>query len=98
MVSSGKKKIVIHTPLPPECAVCTTPRRCVTPALREKKGKHCVGRDDGPDDCDCLTYCGDDPWLKEDKAIPCETYNKMEKEAAANALWNSLKAFSAVWS
>ena len=22
--------------------------------------------------CDCLNYCGDDPWLKDRRAMPCE--------------------------
>ncbi|WP_349745346.1 hypothetical protein [Roseateles cavernae] len=39
--------------------------------MRTIKGPHCVGRADGPDECDCLTACGDDPWLKTGMALPC---------------------------
>lgn len=55
----------------PQCPACTTPTRCGTPALHTIKGPRCVGRADGPDDCDCLNACGDDPWLANGRARPC---------------------------
>lgn len=60
------------------CAVCTTPSRCKTPALGIK-GSACAGRANGPDDCDCLNACGDDPWLKDGRSLPCE---RRAKEAS----------------
>ena len=27
--------------------------------------------------CDCVGYCGDDPWLKTGKADPCEAYHQL---------------------
>lgn len=57
-------------PQPEKCAVCTTPTRCGSPCLGDK-GPHCVGRSDSPDTCDCLSHCGDDPWLKDGRSKPC---------------------------
>lgn len=32
--------------------------------------------------CDCLNYCGDDPWLKERKVMPCcRAINEDHEEA-----------------
>lgn len=91
-----KKTIPIVQP-PPECAVCTTPGKCGTTELHTKKGPHCVGRANGPDVCDCLNSCGDDPWLKDDRSEPCERYKVTEKAVAADSLWRSLKAFENNW-
>lgn len=55
----------------PKCPVCTTPARCKTVALGVK-GSACAGRANGPDDCDCLNECGDDPWLETGRSIPCK--------------------------
>lgn len=52
------------------CAVCTTPTRCGAPRLGDK-GPRCVGRSDGPDNCDCINSCGDDPWIKDGRSSPC---------------------------
>ena len=30
--------------------------------------------------CDCLNYCGDDPWLKEGKSEYCEAHKKRHKD------------------
>lgn len=32
--------------------------------------------------CDCLNYCGDDPWIAQGKAQACEHKIKRDKEAA----------------
>lgn len=34
--------------------------------------------------CGCLNFCGDDPWLKDGRAKPCERLQK-ERDAAAKA-------------
>jgi len=59
---------------PPECSVCTTPGRCGSSHWKQKRGPRCVGKADGPDDCDCLIYCGDDPWLAKGLSKPCPQY------------------------
>jgi hypothetical protein len=33
-------------------------------------------------DCDCLNHCGDDPWLKDGRAKPCQYRLKKQAEAA----------------
>ncbi len=39
--------------------------------------------------CDCLSYCGDDPDIKKGIAVPCNTYNaEMASVARAGALSN----------
>lgn len=63
-----------------ECPQCTTPTRCGRTG-DSKRGPRCVGRADGPDDCDCLNQCGDDPWLAKNKATPCE--RRRQETAAA---------------
>lgn len=35
--------------------------------------------------CDCLNYCGDDPWLAQGKAEPCEARKKRALEAQQRA-------------
>lgn len=55
----------------PGCDPCTTPRRCGASALKRDKGPRCAGKADGPDNCDCLNQCGDDPWLNDGRATPC---------------------------
>ncbi len=30
--------------------------------------------------CDCLNYCGDDPWLKSGKAVPCERAQQQARD------------------
>lgn len=32
--------------------------------------------------CDCMNFCGDDPWLKDGRAMPCE---RLQNERAAEA-------------
>lgn len=36
--------------------------------------------------CDCLNYCGDDPWLEKGKATPCEHF--IERRKSRNAMTN----------
>ena len=31
-------------------------------------------------ECDCLTWCGDDPWLKDGRAEPCAYRKKREED------------------
>jgi hypothetical protein len=64
-------KPIVAMPAQPECAVCMTPPRCGSLAWREQRGPRCAGKADGPDDCDCINVCGDDPWLKDGRATPC---------------------------
>lgn len=66
-------------PAPPECPQCTTPRLCGTPALHEKRGPRCKGRACGPDECDCINDCGDDPWLRDGRARGCARYYRGEQ-------------------
>lgn len=35
--------------------------------------------------CDCLNYCGDDPWLKSGKAVPCERARQKAHDEQARA-------------
>lgn len=67
-----KRKVIPVVPPPPECPECTTPHKCGTQELHTKRGPRCVGKANGPDDCDCLNFCGDDPWLAKGKAVPCD--------------------------
>lgn len=32
--------------------------------------------------CDCINYCGDDPWLKDRKVMPCAARINEDHEAA----------------
>ena len=41
------------------------------------------GKATRPAKCDCLNYCGDDPWLNDGRAEPCEESKACEKKAAA---------------
>lgn len=36
--------------------------------------------------CDCLNYCGDDPWIRQGKAAPCESLQRILDEAKAVAV------------
>jgi hypothetical protein len=93
-----KRSAAMHTgPAQPECIVCTTPSRCGSPALRTKKGPHCAGKANGADTCDCLNYCGDDPWLRDGRSMPCLSYAAREKQAAADSLWHGIVAFRLAW-
>lgn len=77
-----------HAAPPPavnECPQCTTPTRCGRIG-DGKRGPRCVGRADGPDDCDCLNGCGDDPWLETGKAIPCQARRDAAARAAAGPI------------
>lgn len=38
-----------------------------------------------PERCDCLIYCGDDPWLKDGRAEPCAEKKKADAVAAGLA-------------
>lgn len=71
------------TPPPkPRCEQCVTPNQCGTPVWHEK-GRHCkIDKGEaavGPDRCDCLNDCGDDPWLKDGRAAPCEYWHRYVK-------------------
>ena len=80
-----KRKPIPNKTAAPECSVCTTPNRCGTRSWRERKGPRCAGKADGPDDCDCLNACGDDPWLKEGKSLPCARLVAARAEEARQA-------------
>lgn len=62
-------------PPKPRCESCVTPSQCGTPVWHEQ-GPHCkILKGEaavGPDECDCLNDCGDDPWLKDGRSAPCE--------------------------
>ncbi|MCI5068457.1 hypothetical protein [Acidovorax sp.] len=46
------------------------------------KGPRCTGKSNGPDNCDCINTCGDDPWLKDGRSTPCiELRTKLLGEA-----------------
>lgn len=32
-------------------------------------------------DCDCLIHCGDDPWLKDGRAQPCQAFLDRQRKA-----------------
>lgn len=32
-----------------------------------------------PTKCDCLNFCGDDPWLKDGRAVKCERYDELHR-------------------
>lgn len=32
--------------------------------------------------CDCLNYCGDDPWLQDGRAAPCDRKKARDRKAA----------------
>ena len=36
-----------------------------------------------PAPCDCINWCGDDPWLPDGRAIPCERLKKRQADDAA---------------
>lgn len=78
------KRITIAPATPPECPAWTTPSRCKSPAWKARKGPNCVGRADGKDDCDCLDACGDDPGLKNGRALPCAKFLARQAQAAAH--------------
>ncbi len=59
-----------RVPQPEKCAPCVTPTRCGASSLGDK-GPRCAGRSDGPDTCDCINACGDDPWIKAGRSKPC---------------------------
>lgn len=40
---------------------------------------------DTPGKCDCLNHCGDDPWLKTGKAVPCEPAQQQARDEQARA-------------
>ncbi len=79
-----KKKVIPIAPPAPECPVCTTPHRCGTANWKTLKGPNCVGKPNGPDNCDCLNSCGDDPWVHDGRAKPCKTL-VAERAAVAKA-------------
>ncbi len=33
-----------------------------------------------PEPCDCLIYCGDDPWLQDGRARPCDRKRAADRE------------------
>lgn len=35
--------------------------------------------------CDCLNWCGDDPWLKDGRAEPCQERKDKERQERAQA-------------
>lgn len=35
-----------------------------------------------PNKCDCLNYCGDDPWLNDGRAEPCKSRKSREDRKA----------------
>lgn len=64
-------------PIADLCDVCTTPTRCGRIG-DGKRGPRCVGKPAGRDDCDCLNWCGDDPWLAKGKANPCPKFTGVQ--------------------
>jgi len=38
-----------------------------------------------PEPCDCLIWCGDDPWLQDGRATPCAEKKKADAAAARAA-------------
>lgn len=89
-----KKKTPAPTP-EPRCDACVTPSLCgvsvwhdVGPNCRIAQGLPAVG----PDTCDCLNQCGDDPWLKDGRSAPCVLQSP---EAAATAHSTPLAALQA---
>ncbi len=88
---------IAQMPAPDRCGVCTTPTRCKTAALG-KRGTNCVGKADGPDECDCLDRCGDDKWIAEGKATPCQFYIDRRAQAATEtAKQRQLEEDAARW-
>ncbi|MBT9492860.1 MAG: hypothetical protein IV107_11050 [Paucibacter sp.] len=88
-----KKKSIPIAPAP-ECPACTTPSRCGSSHLKMKKGPNCAGKANGPDECDCLNWCGDDPWLKDGKSAPCaHLLTQRADKAAAVERADRLKKF-----
>jgi hypothetical protein len=72
-------------PPKPQCDACVTPRLCgaiawhdVGPSCKVAKGLPAGG----PDKCDCLNDCGDDPWLKDGRAAPCERLQQQRQREA----------------
>lgn len=44
-----------------------------------------MANDKKPQACDCLNWCGDDPWLQDGRAVPCQERldrERSEREAA----------------
>jgi hypothetical protein len=78
------------------CTTCTTPSKCGTTELG-RKGPRCAGKANGPDNCDCLNTCGDDPWLRDGRSEPCAHYLERERKAGADALWVGLTSFRREW-
>lgn len=64
------RKALPHKNTAEQCLACTTPVRCAAVAWHTK-GLQCIGHAAGPDLCDCLNECGDDPWLKDGRAVAC---------------------------
>lgn len=90
-----KRKQPVAVPVVNECPQCTTPHRCGRQDLSGARGTRCVGRADGPDDCDCLNDCGDDPWLKSGKSKPCD--ERAAADAAVEARRTAGPAEYASW-
>jgi hypothetical protein len=38
-----------------------------------------------PEPCDCLNYCGDDPWLADGRSYPCAEKKRSDAAAARAA-------------
>lgn len=36
--------------------------------------------------CDCLSFCGDDPWIAQGKSKPCEALAKLKTQSQAQAM------------
>lgn len=94
---AAKRTPIVPMPAPDRCSVCTTPTRCKTAALG-KRGTNCAGKADGPDECDCIDRCGDDKWIAEGKATPCQFYIDRRAQAAAEtAKQHQLEEDAARW-
>jgi len=39
-----------------------------------------------PSKCDCLNRCGDDPWLKDGRAVPCDNLVRQREQEHQRAL------------
>ncbi len=44
-----------------------------------------------PESCDCLVFCGDDPWLSSGKAKPCEYAVRRAEDLKEAAKLNRVK-------
>ncbi|WP_315128037.1 hypothetical protein [Comamonas antarctica] len=88
---------IAQMPAPERCSVCTTPARCQTAAWGTR-GKNCAGKDDGPDICDCLDRCGDDPRIASGQASPCQHYlDRRARAAEETANQRQLEEDAASW-